>query len=162
MLYSSIVTYILWALTFRFASHPDTNCCNLQVIQSNPKMIFHCLDAFDTLAKLIIGCRKISTFHFPCSDVFVLYNSIDKCHDIWLGHCLEKHYPWFCYGSSWVWGAEWTSLVHTWQHIRPGEWFLQKRLVSEVLFRLSYCTIFCIIRCVFILRQSKFMRVPPG
>lgn len=133
--------------TFHFASHPDKIVANSWVHVVQPRMFFHCLGAFVPLTNYSVpikSCMPRLVVHFPCSHVFILYTSIDKCHDIWLGHCMEKHNPWFCYCSCWVWGTEWTSLAYTWQHIRPGEWFLQIQLVSEVkfIFLSPCCTFF--------------------
>ena len=71
---------------------------------------------------------------------FVRYTIADTGENIWLGHCMEEHNTWFCYCSSRVWGAEWTSLVYTWQLIRSGNWFLWSNLVYQngYFFQLSH------------------------
>ena len=140
---------------FPFCFSSWQNCCKfswVNVVQ--PRMFFHCLDVFVPLTKYFVpnkSCMPRLLMHLPCSHVFIVYTSIDKCHDIWLGHCMEKHNPWLFYCYCWIWGTEWTNLAYTWQHIRPGEWFLQKQLVSVVNFFVTLC-FSCIVRCVFILK----------
>jgi len=135
---TTILSYICHGFcNFPFCFSCWQNCCKFMSSCSATLYVFLlslCICAFGQLFCSIKSCMPRLLVHFPCSHVFILYTSIDKCQDIWLGHCMEKHNPWFCYCSCWVWGTEWTSLAYTWQHIRPGEWFLQNQLVSEVKF----------------------------